>query len=72
VGPRADLDAVVVSKLEPPIIEPVTQRYTTELSRLLILYVHYRFNLSNFDIRNSKLTALWKMEHILWKTCFFI
>jgi hypothetical protein len=39
MGPRADLDAVVkrkISSLEPPIIQPVSQRYTTELSRLLI------------------------------------
>jgi hypothetical protein len=41
VGPRAGLDAVVKKKisepllgLENPIIQPVTQRYTTELSRL--------------------------------------
>jgi hypothetical protein len=42
VGLRAGLDAVVKKKisrplpgLEPPIIQPVAQRYTTELSRLL-------------------------------------
>jgi hypothetical protein len=41
VGPRADLDAVVKRKilsplpsLEPPIIQPVAQRYTTELNVL--------------------------------------
>jgi hypothetical protein len=43
VGPRADLDVVVVEKnshlltgLEPPIIQPLAQHYTTELSRLNI------------------------------------
>jgi hypothetical protein len=42
VDPIADLDAVVKRKicqllpgLEPPIIQPVAQRYTTEPSRLL-------------------------------------
>jgi hypothetical protein len=41
VCPRAGLDAVAKTKsqplpgLEPPIIQPVAQRYTTELSRLL-------------------------------------
>jgi hypothetical protein len=41
-GPQAGLEAVVkrkisqpVSELEPPIIQSVAQRYTTELSRLL-------------------------------------
>jgi hypothetical protein len=29
--------------LEPPIIQPVAQRYTTELSRLLFLYVWFKF-----------------------------
>jgi hypothetical protein len=44
VGPRAGLDAVVKRKIlspcrqsNPPIIQPVTQRCTTELSRLLVL-----------------------------------
>jgi hypothetical protein len=42
VGPRASLDAVVKRKisqllagLEPPIIQPIAQRYTTELSQIL-------------------------------------
>jgi hypothetical protein len=44
VDPRAGLDAVAKRKIlspcrdsNPPIIQPVVQRYTTELSRLLIL-----------------------------------
>jgi hypothetical protein len=43
VGSRAGLDAVLKRKislllpgLEPPTIQPVAQRYTTELSRLLL------------------------------------
>jgi hypothetical protein len=43
LGPRASLDAVVKRKIpspcrdsNPPIIQPVAQRYTTELSWLLI------------------------------------
>jgi hypothetical protein len=42
VGPRASLDAVVKREipthsqdLNPPIIQPIAQRYTTELVRLL-------------------------------------
>jgi hypothetical protein len=42
MGPRAGLNAVVKRKihqrlprLEPPIIQPVAQRYTTELSRFM-------------------------------------
>jgi hypothetical protein len=34
MGPRAVLDAVALPGLEPPIIQPVAQRSTTELSRL--------------------------------------
>jgi len=30
--------------LEPPIIQPVAQRYTTELSRLLVLTHGIKFN----------------------------
>jgi len=37
VGPRACLDVVVKRKF--PIIQPVGQRYTTELSRLLFTTV---------------------------------
>jgi hypothetical protein len=44
VGPRTVLDAVVkrknsqpVPEVEPSIIQPVAQRYTTELSQLLLL-----------------------------------
>jgi hypothetical protein len=45
VSPRTGMDAVARKKilhplpeLEPPIIQPVAQRYTTELSRLLPYY----------------------------------
>jgi hypothetical protein len=48
VGPRADLDAVVKRKIpgscresNPPIIQSVAQRYTIELSRLIIIIIHY-------------------------------
>jgi hypothetical protein len=42
MGPRAGLDAVVkisqpLPGLKPPIIQPVAQRYTTELSQLFLL-----------------------------------
>jgi hypothetical protein len=47
VGSRAGLDAVVKRKIpspywnwNPPIIQPVAQRYTTELFRLLIFYIY--------------------------------
>jgi hypothetical protein len=41
VGPRAGLDAVAKSSqplagIEPPIIQPVADRYTIDLSRLLV------------------------------------
>jgi hypothetical protein len=42
-GPKTGLDAVYeeknlqpLSRPEPPIIQPLTQRYTTELSRLIV------------------------------------
>jgi hypothetical protein len=48
VDPRAILDAVVkgnipspLSGLEPPIIQPVAQRYTTELTRLLHVSLYH-------------------------------
>jgi hypothetical protein len=48
VGPSAGLDTVVKRKnsrsvpgLEHPIIQPVAQRFTVELRRLLIRPVHY-------------------------------
>jgi hypothetical protein len=33
--------------LEPPIIHPVLQRYTTELSRILVFYLHILFVFSD-------------------------
>jgi hypothetical protein len=48
VGHRAGLDAVVKRKIlspcresNPPIIQPVAHRYTTELSRILLLHVQF-------------------------------
>jgi hypothetical protein len=53
VGPRAGLDAVVKRKIpssrrdwNPPIIQPVAERYTTELSRLLFHLVGVKLGLS--------------------------
>jgi hypothetical protein len=50
VGPRADLDAAVRRKIpspyrdsNPSIIQPVAQRYTTELSRLVVKTVERQF-----------------------------
>jgi hypothetical protein len=47
MGPRAGLDAVVKRKIpshcqdsNTPIIQPVAQRYTTELSRLVVVVKH--------------------------------
>jgi hypothetical protein len=57
VGPRAVLDAVVKRKIastrresnhRTPIMEPVAQRYTTELSRLFVLSKWTSNNNSNF------------------------
>jgi hypothetical protein len=46
-GPQSHLDAVVKKKqsqplpgLEPPIIQPVVQRYTTELSNNIYIYIY--------------------------------
>jgi len=55
MGPRASLDAVVKKKipkfLESPIIQPIDQRYTTELSRLLVcMYVFiYIYDMKMFS-----------------------
>jgi hypothetical protein len=58
VGPRADLDAVVKRKipspyldLNPPNIQPVTQSYTTELSRLNVGQ-HYNLMMANETFEN--------------------
>jgi hypothetical protein len=52
VDPRSGLDEVArknsqpLPGLEPPIIQPIAQRYTTELSRLLIrVDVNYNFRI---------------------------
>jgi hypothetical protein len=57
VGPRAGLDVVVKRKTpstcwdsNPPIIQPVAQRYTTELSQLLF----YRWYSSIFTLLSAK------------------
>jgi hypothetical protein len=61
VGPRAGLDSVVKRKIpspcresNPAIIQPVAQRYTTELYRLL---VHFNVNeIIKFQMRFKKLS----------------
>jgi hypothetical protein len=68
VGPNAGLDAGGEDKnshllpgLEPPIIQPIAQRYATELSRLLMVRSHFSFhmhfppqNLSNNSVRTIR------------------
>jgi hypothetical protein len=56
VSPRAGLDAVVKSfqfllGLKPPIIQPVAQRYTAELSRSR--FFHYKPYVTNTRILNT-------------------
>jgi hypothetical protein len=54
MDPRAGMDALVRRKipisltgLEPPIINPVAQRYTTELTRLCIILIYFLRFLTN-------------------------
>jgi hypothetical protein len=76
VGPRAVLDAVVRRKIpsphresNPSIIQPVAQRYTTELS-WLPYFCKIHSNISHlFTFRSSKWSLPFRFSH---KNCVFM